>query len=446
MMRFRSSAWLWTLLLASGPVAFIACDTNPLFDVDGDRNGDDDGKGSGDDDGDGLGGTDGGGLGVIGSGGGDSSGSGGDGPVCEQTSAETELAPIFLAFAFDVSGSMGHFDRPNWWHDPDAKWTPVAEATAAFFQDADSTGISASMKLFPSLGSSDVKCAADTYEAPEVTMRGLPSDAFADVFADYEAEVDTNDDGDLRGGAWRGSTPTLAAFTGTATYLDTFRAANPDAKFVVVLVTDGLPQGCTGQDDVALVAGAAETLLSDSGVPTYVIGIQNPADPPGGWDTPALPAGWANWGTCPAGSTGGGAEPCTSLDTLGALDAIAAAGGSETAFLIDTDDPEATKTAFKNAINAIRTQAVSCDLEIPPHPDGGTFDKDKINVSRTFEGETTALTYDPDCTEENAWRYDDEDDPSYIELCPATCDDVRGAPGTDLNVDFLCEVRPGVIR
>lgn len=439
-MRFRSSPLLWTLMLVPLPAAFFACDANPSF-VDGDRDGDGDGDG---DDGNGLGGTNGGGLGIIG-GGGESpgSGSGSGGPVCEQTSAETELAPIFLAFAFDVSGSMGQFDRPRWWHDPDAKWTPVTEATTAFFEDADSAGISASMALFPQTTAS---CTASTYETPEVTMRALPSTAFAGVFANYEAEVDDNADGILTDpNAWRGGTPTLPAFSGTAVYLNGFRPDNADAKFAVVLVTDGLPQGCTGQNDVALVADAAEALLADEEIPTFVIGIQNPADPPGGWTTPVLPTGWANWGTCDSGP-GGGATPCTPPDTLDALNSIAAAGGSEHAFLIDTDDPDATKTAFAAAINAIRTQAVSCDLEIPPHPTGGTFDKDKINVSRSLEGDTTALAYDPDCTEVNAWRYDDPDDPSHIELCPATCDDVRATPGTDLNVDFLCEVRPDVLR
>lgn len=426
------------------PAAFVACDTNPAFDdegsddgLGGDRGGDDDGNGNG------LGGDRGGGLDVDGSGGGRNGGTGGGGPVCEQTSAEAELAPIFLAFAFDVSGSMGHFDLCRWWHDPDAKWTPVREATAAFFEDADSTGISASMALFPHITDA-IECTAATYETPDVTMRTLPDDAFGDVFTAYEEEVDTNMDGDLRGGAWRGGTPTLAAFQGTANYLDTFRAANSDAKFAVVLVTDGLPQGCPGQNDVTLVATAAGTLLTDEGVPTYVIGIQNPTDPPGGWDAPVLPSGWASWGTCEA-SCSGGSAPCVPPDTLGALDAIAAAGGSETAFLIDTNDPDATKTAFKNAINAIRTKAISCELGIPPKPGGGTFDKDKINVSRTLGDETTPLSYDPDCSEDDAWRYDDEDDPSYIELCPDTCDDVRGTPGTDLNVDFLCDVRPDVI-
>src|SRR6188768_1406237 len=47
-------------------------------------------------------------------------GGGGGGPVCETVSAAAELPPVYLAFAFDVSGSMGQLDQPRWWHDPES--------------------------------------------------------------------------------------------------------------------------------------------------------------------------------------------------------------------------------------------------------------------------------------------------------------------------------------
>src|SRR5690606_14828636 len=118
----------------------------------------------------------------------------------------------------------------------------------------------------------------------EVPMTALPSPAFGAVLDDYEEEVGTP----LESGDWRGRTPTLAAVQGIATSLDELRAAEPEASFAMILVTDGLPTGCGSDDSLATVAAAIES-LADAGIPTYVIGIQNPTEPPA-----SLPPGWNN--------------------------------------------------------------------------------------------------------------------------------------------------------
>lgn len=402
---------------------------------DGDLpSGDGDGGGDGDGDTAGTGSTNGDGDLVVpasGGGDGDGSGLGGAGPVCESASSEAKLAPVLLAFAFDVSGSMGKYDHPYWWHDPDAKWTPVRQATQTFFADATSAGISASMAFFPR---ADDSCDASSYEVPEVPMTTLPSDIFSTAFDDYEAEVGTP----LAGGDWRGGTPTLPAFTGTSAYLTGLQAENPEAQVAVVLVTDGLPQSCDGNDVQAVSAAAAALYADGSGTRTYVIGIENPTTPPA-----SLPTydDWDNWG---CGEDDG--EPCVPPDTLGALDEIAASGGTTEAFLIDTGDPVATQAAFRAAIEAIRSQSVSCELEIPPNPNGGTFDPDKIDVTYTVGGQTTRLDYDPLCEVGSSWHYDDEADPSFIQLCSDTCALVQSLPAVQLDVAFLCEDRPDVVR
>lgn len=432
--RSRSFLRSSLILFLGGALAAAACDSNPEVKGSGDGDGDSGDGDSGDgDSGDGDNGDGDGDINIGGQGGGTGDGDGdGDGPVCETSSSEAELAPIFLAFAYDVSGSMGHYDCPNWWHDPDAKWTPVREATQAFFEDESSVGISASMAFFP--GASDL-CEAATYETPDVEMTMLPSNLFAGAFDGYEAEVGSP----LPGGDWRGNTPTLAAFTGTSTYLDQFVLSEPDAKFAVVLVTDGLPQGCSGDGNtVPALTTAVENLYdAGNGVRTYVIGIENPTTPPA--EAPTYD-GWDGW------SCNGASEPATPPDTLGALNGVAAAGGTTEAFLIDTGDPEATKANFRAAIDVIRTEAISCELGIPPHPRGGTFDADKIDVSYTLDGETNRFDYDPGCEVEGAWHYDDEEDPTMIELCLETCEFIQSSPGAELNVDFLCEDRPDVVK
>jgi len=331
---------------------------------------------------------------------------------------------VYLAFAFDVSGSMGKLDRPNWWHDPEAKWKPVVSATRAFFESTGLKRLNASMALFPA---EDDDCDVDTYQEPTVGMTELPSPAFGEALAAYEDEVGEP----LAGGDWRGGTPTFAALSGTARSLDELREAEPDAAFAVVLVTDGLPQGCSEELDEAVER--AEELAAE-GLRTYVIGIQNPTLPPS-----ELPQDWSDWGSC---DDGGGETPCPSPDTLQALNQIADAGGTGTAFLIDTNDPTATETAFSSAIDAIRQSSFSCSLPIPPNPMGGSFEPDFIDVTVKRGGTTMGLKFDESCNAADSWHFVADSSPLELELCPNTCEDIVAEGDAELLIDFLCEERP----
>lgn len=362
-------------------------------------------------------------------------GMGAEGSVCESTSSEARLSPVYLGFAFDVSGSMGLHQAPEWWYDPALKWTPVVEAIQAYFEDADSEGTSASLTFFPAAGNQNQKCSSETYEAPVTPMTTLPSTEFGAAFEGYETEVGSP----LSGGDWRGGTPTQAAVEGVAAYLRTLVEEHPEDKFALVLVTDGLPMGCPDNSIDSVAASLAA--LADAGLPTYVIGIQNPVNPPA-----ALPQGWTDWGECQEGP-GGDTEPCESPNNLDELDALAVAGGTGAAILVDTNDPSATEEQLSAAIREIAAESASCEIPIPPNPTPGeVFDKDKVDVRITVDGETTRLDYDPACEIDGAWHYDDEDDPTSIELCPSTCDTVTADKNSRIEVDFLCEDRPPVIK
>jgi len=356
---------------------------------------------------------------------------GGAGPVCERAASAAEPSSVLLGFAFDVSGSMGKLDEPNWWHDPAAKWTPVALATSAFFENPASAGLQAAMTFFPA---EEDDCESSSYLTPTVPMTGLPGASFAAEFAAYEAEVGAP----LAGGDWRGGTPTYAALLGVSEYLGSVRGDEPEGTLAIVLVTDGLPQGC--DEDIDDVVSLAEELAA-AGTSTYVIGIENPTAPP-----PELPPDWDDWGDCESG-TGGGDTPCAPPATLQDLNAIALAGGTGSAFLIDTGDPSATAAAFQAAIEAIRSETVSCSLLIPPHPQAGmTFEGDKIDVSVASAGVTTTLPYDEGCSRPSGWHFDDPATPTHIELCDSTCTSVQTAPGSSIDVNFLCEPRSDVVK
>jgi hypothetical protein len=305
---------------------------------------------------------------------------------------------VYLAFAFDVSGSMGMGDEP--WYDRELKWEPVVAATKQFFGDPLSEGINASLRFFPSEDEDrDEKCAADTYETPEVPMTALPSARFAEAIDAVTPAP---------GADWRGGTPTLFVMQGTISFVEAQRRATP-GRYAIVLVTDGYPAGCgTEANRIQGVSDAAAGALAD-GVPTYVIGVDNPPIEGAPHD----------------------------LDNL---HDIADAGGTEQAYLIDTGNPGATSAAFKAAIDAIRGAAVSCTVEIPPAPDGRSFDAQRVRVTyQSGGGNPTALSYDQECASENAWRYDSAANPTQIVLCDSTCATIQSDPEAALGVDFTCE-------
>jgi hypothetical protein len=308
------------------------------------------------------------------------------------------LIPVRLAFVFDVSASMGQLDNP--YHDPELKWEPVVASTKAFFADPESAGISASLTFFPIDADDDERCDSASYEKPDVPVTALPSDAFAQAIDDITPH--SKDE-------WRSGTPTLAAVGAT---LDLARAqskANPGDRHAVVLVSDGYPQGCD-DDDIDSVASAVAKALPD--IETYVIGVSNP---PGG------------------------------PDTVSNLNAVAQAGGTDHAYLVETGDPERTKSAFLDAVRAIRTGTLSCAFQIPEPPAGESFDRGRANVSDSNGVSAADFVYDPDCKSAQAWRYDDPDAPTHIVLCDETCAAVRRDAKAVLRVEFGC-ARREVVR
>jgi len=317
----------------------------------------------------------------------------GTGATCTADFAETELQPVYLAFDFDVSGSMGKLDKE--WHDPELKWKPVVAATRAFFEDKSSSGIRASLTFFPA---DDDKCEANMYETPDVEATELPSTAFGRAMDDITPES---------AGDWRGGTPTLAVLTGTIQFLSAVQDKEPDAKYALVLVSDGYPEGCDDdEDDIDAVADKVAEVKDR--FPTYVIGVSNPPSGP---------------------------------DTVSNLDRIALAGGTEHAYVIKTGDQQKTISDFKAAIDRIRGAARSCEAMIPSLADSTPLDPGKVNVSSRSQAGITPLSYDAECRDPSAWRYDNPTQPSRIVLCEQACAAVQTNADMKLSVEFGCETR-----
>jgi len=312
--------------------------------------------------------------------------------VCAAQSSASELRSVFLAFALDVSGSMGN-DQTRF----DQKWSPVIAAAKAFFAEPESAAISASLTFFP-VASADTRCTDAAYAAPDVPQTGLPSAAFAAAIDGLNLTAT---------GAWRSSTPTLHAFNGVVGGVQAQSATSANETRAVVLVTDGVPQNCSAEaNDVANVAA----VVASSGVRTFVIGVDNP---------PGL--GPAN------------------LDNL---NAIAVAGGTEHAFVVATGDPVQTEANFRAVIDSIRGSALPCSIEIPLPPTGSTFVPEQVNVTySTTGGDDALLDYDPDCSTASGWHYDAPDQPASIILCADSCGAVQNDVSARLSVEFGCARR-----
>jgi hypothetical protein len=319
---------------------------------------------------------------------------GGNEEACASSNSSAELQELALAFAFDVSGSMGEGDKP--FHDKELKWDPVVAASKAFFEAKDTVRVSASMTFFPTKDAN--RCDAEEYATPDVPLQSLPSTAFSEaidaIFPD------------------RGGTPTHAVLQATIGYVRGLIEAGSTAKHAIVLVTDGMPQGCTRDTDTVDAVAELVREISDE-VPVYVIGIENPVTE---------------------------AEP-NPPDNVTGLHTIALAGGTGDAFIIDTGNPTQTIADFDEVIQSIRSSGLSCELEIPPAPSGQTFDKDRVNVSLQSGEGVEKLVYSPNCEEEDAWHYDDEGKPTRIVLCERTCEVTKKLADVDLQVEFGCERR-----
>jgi hypothetical protein len=388
-----------TLLLGSGLMA-AACGGSP--DVAEDNHlggGASSGSGS---NGNGSGGVQ---LGSGSSGNGSGSGLGGSGSVgswegeaCADGNAGGDLSPVYLVFLLDQSGSMG-----DCYGDRTERWEPVESALKAFFSDEASAGLLASLTLFPTEETpddvcgnddDDLECTADAYDTPVVPPTELPNGTvFADAMPDEPNEY---------------GTPTAPALAGTVDYALSLKEQGH--KVAIVMVTDGEPQFCGQGNTIDNTVAEAERGAA-AGIPTYVIGVGSDLEE----------------------------DPENPEDDN--LKEIAVGGGTE-ALIIDpeTGTPEKTRQALLAEVNKIRGQQVSCEMPMPSPPAGLTLDPMKVNIEYTTGGETVRLLMNDDCSGDRlGWRYDDAIAPTRVELCPATCDEVKSHPDAALNVVFGCE-------
>ncbi len=314
--------------------------------------------------------------------------------ACVTEVAGAELAPTNLVFVYDKSGSMG--DAATGF-DPAKRWLPVGSGLKQFFADPYSKTLRATLQFFPLSDDTIETACGHPYGSPVVTLSPASDPAFIHAIDSMKPS---------------GGTPTLPALVGGIAQANQIAASHPGEKTAIVLVTDGEPgfwdpnqnaftPGCAN-NDVAHVADAARAAFTGTpSIPTYVIGVG---------------------------------------PKLESLQAVAKAGGTNAAVMVDVNDPAGTKTAIVSALDTIRRREVTCDFAVPPPPAGETLDPYAVNVAIDAAAGERVLGYSKDCASPEGWRYDDIGAPKRILLCSAACDAARETDGK-VTIAFGCKTK-----
>jgi uncharacterized protein YegL len=378
-------------LIAAG--ALVACGPSTKGGGPGGNN--PDGRGGGTDDPDADNGSGGGAV---------------DAPPCASMPHKAQAAPLDMYIMLDQSGSM-----------QGTKWTQVTSGLKQFVQQPNLDGFAVGLQYFgvepggstscPTTctqssdcgtgnlcfqnlclclgGGGGDSCTASDYATPEVEIAPLPG-ASSTLVASINAHSPTT------------GTPTSAALQGAIDHASSWGTAHPGDVTVVVLATDGEPEECdtnlTNIDNIAAtgVAGNPKIL-------TFVIGVGS---------------------------------------SLSNLNGIAAAGGTTSAFIVDTSGNIGQQ--FLDALNMIRGSVLGCRYTIPL-PTSGNPDFAHVTVTYTPSGggATQTLTHVNDangCTGGQGWYYDDNASPTQIVLCQTTCGTVSADKAGEVDIDTPCSV------
>lgn len=326
---------------------------------------------------------------------------------CVGVAYEGEHVATDVFVMFDVSCSMScsiedsgccisngeeEYPRDEW------RLTPVRQAMTTFLNDPASAGLGVGLGYFGDHDLNDNRdaavCTVAAHSDAAVEIAPLPGNAPA-LIASLNAAMP------------QGGTPTHLAIDGACAAVGDWRAAHPGNKTVVLLVTDGIPEhSCDANIDRAVAA--ARRCYEETGIEIYVLGVD-------------------------ANNNG-------RSDSLGQLNEIAEAGGTEQAYLTTNDDVEGSMLA---ALNAIRADAViPCELQIPEPPPGETLNLMQVNLgicdAQGVLQTTPYVQEESGCDGGPGWYYDGGDGSELIQLCEVTCETVS-VPGATLYYTIGCD-------
>jgi len=256
---------------------------------------------------------------------------------------------------------------------------------------------------------SQTVCTLSDYTTPVVPIGALPGakQALLDALAAYAPSQSPF-----------GLTPTGPALQGAIAYAQSWGAAHPSRRSIVVLATDGAPTGgCSPSRRAEIAALASVGAGASVPVQTYTIGVFSPEDP----NNP---------------------NP-DDIEGPSTIKAIAAAGKGQAFVLSDQGDVAAQ---FIEALNTVRGHGLACEFQIPHSSDGKDIDYGKVNVAFTAKAgeEAKVIPYLDDaslCDAEGGWYYETDPNshvPRSIVACKATCDQLMGSVTGNVDIQVGC--------
>jgi hypothetical protein len=336
--------------------------------------------------------------------------------TCATSSVHAQKTPLDIYIMLDQSSSMSDTVGGG-----GTKWQAVTGAIDTFVHQPNLDGVSVGMQYFalPTGGAQctvltcqhDADCGAGCgpcvvgFCAGVVTTGGDSCNAADYAHAAVEIApmpgVGTAIHTSMGQHSPSTSTPTSAALQGAIDHASAWGHTHAGDAAVVVLATDGDPTECdTSLPNIDAIAAGG--LAQTPKILTFVIGVGPDA---------------------------------------GNLDGIAAAGGTQMAFHVDTNAN--TNAQFLAAMNAIRHTALGCTYQIPA-PMGGMIDYGQVNVVYTPGGGGAAQTIPyvmnkASCPAMgNGWYYDNPQMPTQIVLCDPTCTTVEADTMGTVDIALGC--------
>lgn len=308
--------------------------------------------------------------------------------VCASDVIETTLAPVNLFLMVDRSGSMSQNN----------KWRQAVSGLKAFLKDPETAGLRVALRFFsddePMAGCTMQGCSIDACAEPLVRVDALVADA-GELDAQEVKLVDALDHTFPRSGL---GTPIYPALGGALQWASTYRTEHPSERTVVVLVTDGEPNGCN--QDIGDISALAAQAAANFEISTYAIGLEGSNE--------------------------------------AQLDRIASAGHTTRGIFIGANTN--AESELLRALNTIRGQTMSCDFALPVSTSGKAADPNHVNVNLSSpDGSVGLFRVDSaaDCVGGRAaWYYDNPTAPSRIHLCPSACE--AAGQVADIDVAMGC--------
>ena len=326
-------------------------------------------------------------------------------PACQSSSISATIPNVNMYLMFDKSGSMAG-----------NRWNLTTAALRGFIRDPASAGLRVGLRFFPGTVSSsecgEYTCTDQGCKVPQVGLGTLLAGQVTDTTCgSMPNNCSTTADPQecelvkaIRCTSASGWTPLLVALGGATSYMGDHAWNYPTERSVVVLVTDGYPEGgngypadCRSPADNLFVT-KAQNAFNSYGVVTYTANV-----------------------------VGGDANLMQDIATAGHGDYFYISDSNATAELVA-------------ALNQIRSNSVSCDLlldtsaGLDPNEVAVTF-TDSSNTSSNFDKRPAGQVCG---TANNWWYFDDDVTPTKITLCPDACARVRSDINSKLELVVGC--------